>query len=167
MINAFDRGAQANDSERTAKACCVLPSGDTNVLNKALQLARRSIDLGTNSSDLPWFKLAAGLAEYRNGHYVPAEDALKATEQAAGNDTDYRETRGLARMFLAMSFARQNRVEEAQTLFHAVQAEMPALPKDERKPLASGKLADHDLLFYWLACKEAKPLIEGTDATHP
>jgi hypothetical protein len=123
------------------------------------------VELGTNSSFMPWFKLAVGLAEYRNGHYARAEQALRKAELAAGTDTDFSETRGSARVFRAMSLARQNRSEEAQALFHEVEAEMPPLPKDERRPLANGKIADHDLLFYWLACKEAKSLIEEPNVT--
>jgi tetratricopeptide (TPR) repeat protein len=159
MMEEFGEASEPVDAERSAYVFCMRPSDDTNLFAKGLQLAHRSVELGTNSTDLPRFKFAVGLAEYRNGHYALADEALDLAEQAAGTNTDFTETRGLARLFRAMNLARQNRQEEAQALFQQVRAEMPPPPQDERRPLADAKIHDRDLLFYWMACKEAKSLI--------
>ena len=159
MIGRFGAAHQPEDAERTAKVYCVRPSADTNLLAEALELAERSVSLGKTSGNAPWFELALGLAEYRNGRFLAAEQNLMAAEQASGEAVDFRVTRGTARVFRAMSLSRQHRAPEAQSLLLEAQAEMPPLPKDESEPLAGSAPPNCDLLLFWLACKEAKAMI--------
>ena len=148
-------------AERAAKAYCLRPSTDAALLAKALNLAQRAVELGKSNPDLPWYQLALGLAEYRNGQYAAAERTLTVAEQTAGEE---HEIPGIARLFRAMSLFRQDKPEEARKLFSQAEAQMPPLPKDESKPLVDGKPVSHDVLIWWLAYKEAKALIEGPSA---
>jgi hypothetical protein len=107
---------------------------------------------------LPCYHLALGLAEYRNGHYAAAEDALTMAEQTAGSMLEILRT---ARFFRAMSLVRRDRPAEARSLFSDTEAQMPPPPQDESHPLVDGKPVDRDGLICWLAYKEAKALIEG------
>jgi tetratricopeptide (TPR) repeat protein len=141
-------------AERAARVYCLRPSTDTALLAKALSLARRGVELGKNDPFLPWYQLALGIAEYRNGQYAAAEGTLAVPEQMAVGD-DY--LQGTARLFRAMSLFRLDRLEEARRLVSQAEAQMPPLPKDESKPM----VVSHDNLIWWLAYKEAKALIEG------
>jgi serine/threonine protein kinase len=158
---------QATTAERAAKAACLRPSGDAGLMAKALDLAQRGMELGKDSMSLPFFQLAVGMAEYRNGQFLPAEQVLAIAEQKFGDHREISgtaEVLGTARLFRAISLFRQNRPEEARKLFNQAEAQMPPLPKDESKPLVDGAPADHDYLICWLAYKEAKALIGGTSA---
>ena len=57
-----------------------------------------------------------------------------------------------------MSLFKQGRQAEARELFTAAEAKMKPLPADETNPLADGK-SDHEDLILWLACKEARALL--------
>jgi len=145
----------ALQAEPAAKAFCLKPSTDAVLLTSVLNLAQRSVELGKGSGRLPWDQLALGLAEYRNGQYAAAEKTLTVVEQTAGN-LDIQEP---ARLFRAMSLFRQDRLEDARTLFSKAEAQMPPFPKDESKPLINGRLVNRDVLICWLAYKEARALI--------
>jgi serine/threonine protein kinase/tetratricopeptide (TPR) repeat protein len=73
---------QAEDSDqvltavRAAAAYCLRPSTDGVFLTNVLNLAQRSVELGKSDPALPWYQLALGVAEYRNGHYAAAERTL-------------------------------------------------------------------------------------------
>ena len=59
---------------------------------------------------LPWYQLALGLAEYRNGQYAATEQTLFLAEKTAGDIHDLsvdqqREIQGTARLYRAMSFS--------------------------------------------------------------
>jgi eukaryotic-like serine/threonine-protein kinase len=164
LVQQAEGTGQAPKAERAAKVYCLRPSADTAVLTKVLNLAWQAVELRRSSPLLPWYQLTLGLAEYRNGQYAAAEHTLVAAEQTAG---DYQTT---ARLFRAMSLFRQDRLEEARTLFSQAEAQMHPLPADERKPLVDGRMAYHDLLICWLAYKEARSLLNesatGTTAVH-
>jgi tetratricopeptide (TPR) repeat protein len=159
---------QAEKAERAAKAACLRPSNDAALRTRALDLARSGVALGKSSAWLPWYQLALGLAEHRNGQYADAEKTLAAAEQRIGEHQGaYPEILGIARLFRVMSLSRQDRPEEARTLFSQAAAQMPPLPQDEHKPLVDGKPVFHDYLICWLAYKEAKSLLNETDGTKP
>jgi len=149
---------QAPTADRAAKAACLRPFSDAALLAKALNLARRAVELGKTDPWLPWYQLSLGMAEYRNGQYAAAERTLAIAEQTAATRDDIKGTAGL---FRAMSVFRQDRPEEARQLFTQASAQMPPFPEDERKPHADGRPLDQNLLILWLAYKEAKALIEG------
>jgi tetratricopeptide (TPR) repeat protein len=147
--------------DRAAKLFCIHASSDTNLLAKALQLAYRAVDVAKTDVNLPGFKFGAGLAEYRNGHYAQAEKALLEAETACGErKSGFRIVRASAQLFRAMTLVALNRQEEGQLCFGKAQSGMPPLPADLMKPAVGGKPADTDLLFYWLALKEAKAMLD-------
>jgi WD40 repeat protein/serine/threonine protein kinase len=164
LIQQAEGTDQAGTAERAAKAACLRPSTDAALLAKALDLARRGVELGNGSQLLPWYQLSLGLAEYRAGQYAAAEQTLAIAGQKVG---EYREMLGIARLFRAMSLFRQDKPEEARKLFSQAEAEMPSLPQDERKPLVDGKPVSHDVLICWLAYKEAKSMLTEPAAAKP
>jgi len=160
---------QASTADQAAKAACMRPSNDAALLVQALGIARQGVKLGRSKPGLPWNQLSLGLAEYRNGQYAAAELSLTTAEQTAGDDhsiavDNQHPLQGIALMFRAMSLFRQDKPEEARTLFSQAEERMPPLPKDEGKPFVDGRPATQDDLIFWLAYKEAKALIEGPSA---
>jgi hypothetical protein len=142
------------------------PSTDATLLAQALTLARQGVELWKGKPGFRWRELALGLAEYRNGQYAEAEQALTIAEQTAGDShaipDDYQHPlQGIARLYRAMNLFRQDKPQEALILLTQAGAQMPAWPKDESKPFTDGRPAYHDDLICWLAYKEATALIEG------
>lgn len=135
------------------------------MLSNALALAQSAVDLGKNSSLLPWYRLGLGLAQYRNARYAAAEESLATAEQTVGSDNQ--DIQGIARYFRAMSLFRQGRSQEAQTLFSQEEARMWPLPNDETKPVAKGELVSHDVLIWWLAHNEAKSTLNERAVAKP
>jgi serine/threonine protein kinase/tetratricopeptide (TPR) repeat protein len=155
---------KADTAERAAKAALLRPSTNAILLKNVLNLARRAMELGNDSSSLPSYQLTLGLAEYRNGQYVAAERSIALAEQTLG---DHDEMQEIAHIFLAMTVFRQDRADEARSLLNQAQAQIPPLPKDENKPIAAGRAFGHDLLIWWLAYKEARSVLTEPDATNP
>jgi len=155
---------QASTAERAARVCCLQPSTDAALLDKALNLARRGVELGKSDPMLPWYQLALGIVEYRDGQYAAGEQTLAVVEQAAGGN-DY--LQGTTRLFRAMSLFRQDRPEEARSLFSQAEAKMPPLPKDESAPIVDGLPVSHDILIWWLAYKEARSALNQPSAAKP
>ena len=135
-------------AERTAKICCLRPTQDKTRLGAALALARKAVDLGKNHNWLPWFQMALGMAEYRNGHFAEADAALIA---AATDGKDNPSVLGTSAFYRAMSLYRQGKEKEALQLAIGAASEMKPLPKDEKNPLTGN--AGHDDLIVWMAYK--------------
>ena len=152
---------QATTAERAAKVACLRPSTEAALRTKALSFAQRAFELGKGDPQLPWFYLALGLAQYRNGQYAAAERTLTIAEQTAADQQDIP---GVARLYRAMSLFREDKLEEARKLLTQAEGQMPPFPKDETKPISDGRLASHDKMICWLAYKEAKALIKAPSA---
>jgi hypothetical protein len=152
----------AATAQSAAKACCLRPVTDPDLLAKSVELARLGVKLRTGTPWLPWYQLSLGLAEYRSGEYASAEQTLAVAEQTAGKQRDIP---GTARLFRAMSLFRQGRAQEAQAVFSEAEAKMPPFPQDEGKPVIGGKTASHDVMICWLAYREAKAVLNGMDST--
>jgi len=158
LLQEAEATDEAVTADRAAKAYCLQPSTNAAQLAMALNLARHAVELGQNEENLPWYQMGLGLAEYRNGQFAAAENALATAEQTAGS---WHDILGTARFFRAMSLVRQDKTAEARRLFSDEEAQMPALPQDESHPRVDGQPANQDVLICWLAYKEAKALIEG------
>jgi serine/threonine protein kinase/tetratricopeptide (TPR) repeat protein len=157
-VLAYARGTEdAYTAARAAKACSILPSADKAEIDAAVALARRAVDLRKGRPYLGYSLLALGMAEYRAGNDVAADEALLAAAKA-GPDI----VMGTSPFYRAMSLLRQGKDDEARRLATEAAAKMKPLPDDDRNPLAGN--ADHDDLILWLAYKEAKAMI-GFDAT--
>jgi hypothetical protein len=142
-------------ADRVAKACCLLPSTEKAQLEAVLALARKAVQLGEGNQNQPWFQMAVGMAEYRNGHFAQADAALL---NARGFNSALA---GTAAFYRAMSLFRQGQKDDARKLATEAAATMKPLPADEQNPLAGDANADD--LILWLAYKEAKAMI-GFDA---
>jgi WD40 repeat protein len=149
-------------AERVAKACCLLPSTGKAQLEGVLALARKAVELGGKTPNLPWFWMAVGMAEYRSGHFAEAEAALIAAAKDVKNNPH---VTGTSAFYRALSLFRQGKENEARTLATEATAKMKPLPKDEKNPLAG--VANHDDLILWLAYKEAKALLKFDAAPLP
>jgi eukaryotic-like serine/threonine-protein kinase len=148
-------------AERAAKICSLRPS-DERTEEVALGLARRAVELGKAHGFLPYFQMALGMAEYRSGHWVLAEQAFAAArETGKGNP----HVEGPAAFYSAMSLFRQGKPELARQLAASAAAKMKPFPKDEQDPLAGDHSADD--LIVWLAHKEAMALLDGIEITNP
>jgi serine/threonine protein kinase len=161
LVHQADGTDQAWTADRAAKVFCLRPSTNAVLLAKALNLAWQAVELGKGDPSLPWYELGLGLAEYRNGQYAAAEQALTIAELTA---RDAHDILGTARLFRAMSLLRQNNPEEARKVFSQAQAEMPPFPKDDHQPPVYEKPVNHDVLICWMAYKEARALIEDPTA---
>jgi len=139
---------------RVAEACCLLPSTDKTRLEAVVALARKAVQLGKENQYLPYFKMALGMAEYRNGHFAEADEALMA---ALKGGKSYPHVAGTAAFYHAMGLFRQGRRDEARKLAIEAASRMKPLPKDAKDPLTDNASADD--LILWLAYKEAKALI--------
>ena len=133
----------------------MLPSTDKARLAAALDLARKAVQLGKDSDNLPWFQIALGMAEYRSSHFAAADAALTAAVKLGKNNPHVADTSALYR---AMTLFRQGEEDEARMLATAAAAGMRPLPKDEKEALADNVIDDDFIL--WLAYKEAKALIK-------
>jgi serine/threonine protein kinase len=161
LVQQAEGTDQPGTADKAAKVFCLRPSTNSFLTAKALNLARQAVELRKSDPLLPWYELGLGLAEYRNGQYAAAEQALTIAEQTAG---DAHDILGTARLFRAMSLLQQDQPKEARKVFNQAEAEMPPFPKDNHQPPAYDKSVTQDVLICWLAYKEAKALFEGSSA---
>jgi tetratricopeptide (TPR) repeat protein len=141
-------------AERAAKIGSLSSTMDPARRGSALALARRAVELGSAHAWLPYYRMALGMAEYRNGHFPQADAALTAARESA---KDNPHIAGTSAFYLAMSQFRQGQSDEAKRTGTEAAAKMSPLPRDESNPLADG--ANHDDLILWLAYREARALI--------
>jgi tetratricopeptide (TPR) repeat protein len=151
-VLAFAKGTNdASTAGRAAFVCSLVQSTDETDLGAALDLGRAAVKL---DNGVGWHLLDLGMAEYRNGSDLAAEQALLEAAKAGPNNDP---VMGISSFFRAMSLFRQGKKDEARKLATEAVAKMKPLPADENNPLAEG--VDHDDLFLWLAYKEAKAII--------
>jgi tetratricopeptide (TPR) repeat protein len=151
--------AEASVAEIIAKTYCLEPSTNTSLLQKALDLAQRGVNLRTNTPWLSWQQLSLGMAQYRLGQYTDAENTLALAEQDAGKFTDVPPT---ARFYRAMCLYSENRVDEAHQLFSQTESQMTPYPRDPDKPVIGNKPASYDVIITWLAYREARTLLNSS-----
>jgi tetratricopeptide (TPR) repeat protein len=142
-------------ADRVVKACCLRSSTDKAQQEAAVALARKAVQLGKDSQNLPWFQICLGMAEYRSGHFAEADAALL---DAAQRGKDNPHIAGTSAFYRAMCLLRQGTEAGARKLAITAAAKMKPLPKDEKNPLANN--ANHDDLILWLAYKEAMTLLK-------
>jgi tetratricopeptide (TPR) repeat protein len=152
----------ASFANRAAKACSLRPLSDPQMIEAALTLGRRAVELDKGDRNLPWDEMVLGMAEYRQGNYQAADQALTTAEESS---KDNRLVRYPSRYFHAMSLFRQGKEAEARQLFGDGGTHMKPLPADERQPFAEG--AHYDDLTVWLSYKEAKAMLQAPDREAP
>jgi tetratricopeptide (TPR) repeat protein len=159
-ILAFAEGTiVAGTAERAAKVCSMRPITDRAEREAALMLARRAVELGKTDPWVAWFQMTLGMAEYRNGNFAAADQALLAAATLANGTLCITTTSAFYR---AMSLFKQGKQDEARTLMATARTTMKSLPDDDENPLPRAKNAETDPendLIVWMAYKEAKALI--------
>jgi len=156
MLNLATETGDDTTAERAAKAYCLRPSTDPQLLGIAVALTRRAVDHGKDHEYFLHVQTALGMAEYRHGNYLGADKALSPLLRS-GNVHEL--IRGLAQFYHSMNLFRQGKQTEAYKHFAEASGKMKPLPVDEDQPLANE--AGHDDLIAWLAYKEAKALLES------
>ncbi len=153
-ILAFAKGTNhVGTADQAAKACSIRASTDKAELEAALALARKGVELNKGRE---WNLLALGMAQYRSGNAAAAEEALLAAAKANPGNAS---ATGTAAFYRAMSLFRQGKPDEARKLVTAAAAKMKPLPQDEQNPLPNNAYPWDDLIL-WLACKEARALMQ-------
>lgn len=145
-------------AERIGKIASLRQQLDPKLLEAALILARRCAQLGKDEAALPWFQMTQGMAEYRSGNYLAADQVLRMAEQAPPSTYQANTVKRTAGFYRAMIALRQGKVTEAQQFSDVAERGMKPVPPAEAYPFANG--ADHDDLILWLAFKETKALME-------
>jgi tetratricopeptide (TPR) repeat protein len=94
-------------AERTGRACLLMPATGE-VLRQAVALARRAAasDPSSDPPNFPWFLLARGLAEYRQGKLDDAIATMRGDASRVGGP--------IARLVLAMALHRDGQSAEAR-----------------------------------------------------
>jgi eukaryotic-like serine/threonine-protein kinase len=139
----------AATARRTAQAGALRPSTDSAELEAVLALGRKAVELNKGA----WELLALGMAEFRNGHFAAADEALLSATKA-GKDVN---AAGISAFYRAMSLFQLGKKVEAREVAIKAATLMKPLPKDEQNPMLDGATPDH--LVLWLAYKEAKARI--------
>ena len=111
LLSQKDTATPAS-AERAARCYAIAP-GATNasLLDAALVLARRAVELGRQNEHLAWYQLAEGLVEYRRGEYARAAETL-----AGAQKSDHPLARGPALMLHAMTQWRLGQKNDAGKL---------------------------------------------------
>ena len=122
----------ATTALRAAQAGALRPSTDPAELEAVLALGRKAVELNKGE----WELLALGMAEFRNGHFAAADEAL-ASPRTAGPDVN---AAGIAAFYRAMSLFRQGKKDEAREVATRAAAAMKPLPKDEQNPMAGNSV---------------------------
>ena len=156
----LDLGAGTGDSISAycvALACCLESSSDTKRIESSVKLARLAVELGKgNQVWMPKFKLVLGLAEYRQGNYLAANEEFDVVEKLSNRISFH--AINAAGFFHAMSLFRQGKTADARRLFAKSETQMRNLPIHENLALANGATTNN--IIVWLAYKEAKAMIQ-------
>ncbi len=158
MIERAETSGRGEDKERAAKAWCLLPSQNPDLLGRALMMARDVAEAQLNREQRPWNFQTLGMAEFRVGDDVAAQTAFLEAEEAAETDDWHPDLRPYvqvpSRFFRAMILQRSGKTAEALQLFTQTEAEMPDLPADSEVELPLD--VSQNPLLCWLAHREAK-----------
>jgi len=161
MLTWASETTDASTADRVAKLVCLRQNADAPTREAALSLARKGVELGKGTRQEVWSQLSLGMAEFRSGHYPAADEALTVAAQSESSfDGDEWQARraGIASFYRAMSLFHQGKQAEARALCSVTEAKMKPLPTDDQSPLSDGANADD--LILWLACKEARALLQ-------
>jgi tetratricopeptide (TPR) repeat protein len=148
-------------ADRMAKACCLIGTDDKGRQKAALARARHAVEFGKDHPNFPWFRMALGMAQFRDGQFAEAEGTLLESAEAA---KDNPHITGTSAFYRAMALFRQGKIDAARKLAAEAAGKTKPLPEEGGNPLAGG--ARHDDVILWLSYKEAKALV-GFDSPAP
>jgi len=113
MLAQFGQTTDPGRMETTAKACLLLPASGAE-LAVAVGLGRNSPSFGSSHPFVPYFELAAGLAEYRQGQYAAAEQWTRKSLSHRWSNVNLQAPNHLV---LAMTLQRQGNTNAARLHF--------------------------------------------------
>ncbi len=147
---------------RVAKSYLLRPDPNPDTLKLASAAARRAVESGARrDKSLPWYRMNAGIAAYREGHFDEAEVLLTDSLKSPANDSQ----RQLALVFRAMTRWKASRPNEARSDLANIGSQYFVLPGRER---VTSVVRDADQLAVRLACQEAARLLNlPTAAVEP
>ncbi len=160
IIQAANETDDAGAMEAAAKAWCLEPATNEILLAKAMELAELAVECRKKTPSLPWYQLSLGMVQYRNHQY---EDAARNLALAEYGGSQLPDVPPVARFYHALCLYAQNRIPEARQLFEQTRAQMVPYPQDPNKPVVDGTTASHDVIITWLAYREAKSVLYGTE----
>jgi eukaryotic-like serine/threonine-protein kinase len=153
MLNRFEKTNDANEAERTAKACLLLP-GLIQETTKVRRLATLASDQGPTNA---YYRLTRALAEYRAGRFTAALEWCASNLKGAPPA----EVRAATRLLLPMADYRQGNERARKMLAQA----LAAAPNLAGPPL--DKRNWHDWLFVAVLRREAEALLSAAPAPKP
>jgi hypothetical protein len=160
MLARFSTIKDANQAQRTAKVCLLLPMTGED-LNKTVTLANSALSSGSNT----WREYTKGLAEYRQGDFVTAVTQLEKvlSRPASATPTGYHFLRAQDCMVLAMAHYRSGQTNEAA----AALAKGVAIVETKLPKIESGDLGAFwvDWISTHVLMREAKGLIQDGSAS--
>ncbi|HZL36173.1 MAG TPA: hypothetical protein VFC78_12725 [Tepidisphaeraceae bacterium] len=150
---AMDYAADSTNPDvldRAGKMALLRPITDKARLATAVAMIRRAVELGKHHQYLRFFQMDLGMAEYRAGHYLAADQALRNAIQLGEplSDVSCNST-----FYWAMSQFKQGHEAEARALAKEGIFLMYPLPADPKDPLAGNVNIGN--LVVWMAYKEA------------
>jgi hypothetical protein len=83
MLERFGGTRDANEAERLAKDCMILPPAQ-NSLSTLARLADTALAAGSRNSDWPYFQFVKGFVEYRQGNFSQAIEPLQSVISQGG-----------------------------------------------------------------------------------
>lgn len=139
--------------DRVSKAYLLRPDPNPDTLKLAAAAARRAVETGAKrDKSLPWYRMSAGIAAFREGHFDEAEVLLTGALKNPVNDSQRR----LALVFRAMTRWRAGRTNEARGDLAGISSQYFVLPDTVR---VTSVIRDADQLAVRLACQEAAKLM--------
>jgi hypothetical protein len=157
MLTRFGSATNSETANRIAKACLLLPlDGDQRKL--AIELAARGVQLGADSSLLPWYLLPQALSQYRSGDWNGAVTSGERALELSRERTEPSRSAAL-HAILSMSRHRLGQTTDARKSL----AEATKLFDENWPRVNEGKLGSswHNVLIAHLLTREAGTLIEG------
>jgi WD40 repeat protein/serine/threonine protein kinase/tetratricopeptide (TPR) repeat protein len=154
LLSAAEESVVPEQLERAAKSWLIRPANGSPLTPRAIETARRGLELGTDNLQLlHWLQLAAGMAAYRAGQNAEAQELLvQASESSSASCRD------LASVLLTMVRIRNGDRTQARRELEAIERRMGG--SNARINSTKGIL-DNDRLAFWLAFEEAQALLEN------
>jgi tetratricopeptide (TPR) repeat protein len=136
--------------ERAVKVCCLRAGGQATRFADSLELAREAARLCEPRSSLPYFHLAVGMCQFRNANWSEADTSLRKAMVTGGDDFHVRQT---AALYRAMTWFQLGKRDAARKMATEVLSKIEPGARHTR-------IYDHNDLILWIACQEAKDLLE-------
>jgi len=161
MLDRFGQTSNPMIAERVAKSCLLLPSAVSPAnLKRVGNAAETALSLGTGSQWHHWFQCTKGLADYRQGRFASALEAMALAQKESAQADDVARDRCEAETYFVSAMAHQQlkQPDEARAALalglSIAQTKFPALD--------SGNLGGlwYDTVTAYILMREAQGLVK-------